>query len=62
MSILLIVLLALGGLATLVAVVVFILKIGTVAHLWSKPDPQDESDGHTLAQSREAGRSPNTPD
>ena len=62
MSLLLIAALAVGGLAALVAVAVFILKVGTIAHLWTQPEPQDESDGHTLAQSRDAGRSPNSPD
>ena len=54
MSVLLTLLVALGGIAALVAVAVLIIKLGTIAHLWTKPEPQDESSGHTLAQSREA--------
>jgi len=61
MPLLLSVLVAMGGLAALIAVAVLIVKLGTIAHLWRKPDPQDESDSHTLAQSREAGRPPDAP-
>jgi hypothetical protein len=49
-------LLALGG------VLVLLLKLGVIAHYYTKPDPVDESGGHTLSQSREAGQPASAPE
>jgi hypothetical protein len=46
------VLLAGGG------ILLLLLKLGVMGHYYTKPEPTDDSDGHTLAQSREAGRTP----
>jgi hypothetical protein len=55
-----VILICLGGLLALAGVVLVLLKLGVIAHLWTRPEPVDESPGHTLDQSREPGRPPTT--
>ena len=59
--ILTIILAGLGGLLALGGVLVLLLKLGVIAHYYTKDDPVDESGGHTLSQSREAGRPASAP-
>jgi len=51
-----IILAGLGGLLALGGVLFLLLKLGVIAHYFTKDDPVDESEGHTLSQSREAGQ------
>jgi len=51
-----VVLACLGGLLALAGLVILLLKLGVIAHLWTRPEPVDESPGHTLDQSREPGK------
>jgi hypothetical protein len=54
-------LILLGSLLALGGVLLLLLKLGVIGHYYAKPDPVDESAGHTLAQSREAGRTATPP-
>lgn len=45
-----------GSLLVLASVLIVLLKLGVIAHLWTRPDPEDESSGHTLDQTRDAGQ------
>jgi len=56
LTLLLIVLACLGSVLALTGLLVLLLKLGVIAHYWTKPEPVDESAGHSLAQSREAGQ------
>jgi len=51
-----VVLIGLGGLLALGGVLVLLLKLGVIAHAYTKPEPEDHSGGHTLAQSRDVGQ------
>ena len=52
---------SLGGLLPLGGVLLLLLKLGVIAHYYAKDGPVDESGGHTLSQSREAGRPASAP-
>lgn len=51
-------LILLGGLLALGGVVLILLKLGVIADLWTRPELKDESQGHTLEQSREPSGPP----
>jgi hypothetical protein len=62
-SILLVIaLVCLCSLAALAGVLLLLLKLGVIAHHYTRPEPRDESSGHTLEQIREAGIVAPTPE
>ena len=61
MNLLVVVLVCLAGLLAMGGVLLVLFKLGVIAYHYTKPEPEDEGDGHTLAQSREPGQATSTP-